>query len=510
VFLIEAFVMGLVVPAAPYGPASYYNYDRVAHNAFSGEAAGSTLPYGLSSWLDYQRVLEVTGLPIQFWRMLSGLAVTFFVVRGLDVFETIQKREVRTLQKERDHAQQAALDAQIAARQAAESWTEALVNISSRIAELEDVDRILLYIVESTRALFNADFMGLALVDGDTSLLELKYFAMAERVELVEIPTVIENPILLKVLAAKAAYNSKPSEPPLRLQGACIYNAQEPGSLTAVPLQMDSLPFGVMWAARFEHRTFSETDMIWLECLADQVVIAVKHGLMTSQIQSLSVIEERTRIGREMHDGLAQVLGYMNLQVQTLEAYLQQGKLDKLHVKLDQMRNAVNQAHADVREKILSLRTTLSNEKGLIPAVAEYLEEFGIQAQIVTHFHNGTEGDLKLASLAEVQLVCILQEALTNVRKHSQAENVSVAISRQEQGEDEFIQLVVVDDGEGFEEVAEKRSFGLSIMRERAQSFGGTLMVWSSTGEGTRVVCKIPCLRREGLKTSTIVEIDRS
>lgn len=509
VFLIEAFVMGLVVPAAPYGPASYYNYDRVAYNAFDSEAAGPTSPYGLSSWLDYQRVLEVTGLPIQFWRMVSGMAVTFFVVRGLDVFEAIQKRELRALQEERDHAQQATLDAQISARQAAESWTEALVNISSRIAELEDVDRILLYIVENTRRLFNADFMGLALVNGDSTQLELKYCASAERTEMVEGPLQVENAILLKVLSEKFPYHSQPSDPALHFRDSCFYSKLDPGSLAAVPLLMDYQPFGVMWAARYERQNFSETDMIWLECLADQVVIAVKHGLMTSQIQSLSIIEERARIGRDMHDGLAQVLGYMNLQVQTLEAYLQQGKLDRLHVKLDQMREAVSQAHADVREKILSLRTTLSNEKGLIPAVAEYLEEFGIQTQIVTHFYNETEGDLKLASLAEVQLVCILQEALTNVRKHAQAENVSVAISKQNQLDDESIRLVVLDDGEGFEEVTEKRSFGLQIMRERAQSVGGTLSVWSNPGEGTRVECKIPCLRREGLNPGPVMEMDK-
>jgi hypothetical protein len=80
-FLVEAFVVGLIVPAAPYGPASYYNYDRVVHNAFSGEQSLPVKAYGLTAWLDYERVLEVTNLPIEFWRMLSTFAVTFFVVR---------------------------------------------------------------------------------------------------------------------------------------------------------------------------------------------------------------------------------------------------------------------------------------------------------------------------------------------------------------------------------------------------------------------------------------------
>ena len=65
-FLMEAFVVGLVVPAAPYGPASYYNYDRVLTNAFSGESLTSNQPYSLMTWLDYNSVLQTTGLPIQF------------------------------------------------------------------------------------------------------------------------------------------------------------------------------------------------------------------------------------------------------------------------------------------------------------------------------------------------------------------------------------------------------------------------------------------------------------
>ncbi|HEX9029764.1 MAG TPA: histidine kinase, partial [Anaerolineales bacterium] len=418
----------------------------------------------------------------------------------LDVFETIQKRQVRELQEERDRAQQAAFSAQIAARQTAESWTDALVRISSQIAELEDVDRILLYIVESARQLLNADFMGLALVDNNLLRLTLKYYALSGRTELVTAPILVENPLILNILESVPACVSSPDEPAERLHGACFYTQEQANTLAAVRLSLDTQPIGALWVARFDSRAFSETDLIWLECLADQVVIAIKHGLMTAQLQTLSVTEERARIAREMHDGLAQVLGYLNIQVQTLEAFLQQGKLDKLQVQLEQMRDAVQQAHADVREDILSLRTTLSNEKGLVPAIEEYLVEFGIQTQIETHFSNRVEGDLNLASLAEVQLVCILQEALTNVRKHAQAQNVSVVVSQQGQADDQWILLMVMDDGIGFASAGQKRSFGLQTMSERAQSVKGALTIRSTPGEGTQVVCRIPCLVHERLQ----------
>jgi nitrate/nitrite-specific signal transduction histidine kinase len=239
--------------------------------------------------------------------------------------------------------------------------------------------------------------------------------------------------------------------------------------------------------------------------MADQVVIAIKHGLMTAQLQSLSVIEERTRIAREMHDGLAQVLGYLNLQVQTLEALLSQGKLDRLSVELKDMRESVQNAHADVRENILSLRTTLAHEKGLVPSVVDYLDEFSIQTGIDVQFTNRIGDELNISSIAEVQLVCVLQEALANVRKHARANQVKVFVTREKESEREYIELCILDDGIGFTLSPSKRSFGLQIMRERANSVHGELIVQSTPGEGTLVICRLPCLRAEKLENESAI-----
>src|ERR1700690_1015180 len=166
------------------------------------------------------------------------------------------------------------------------------------------------------------------------------------------------------------------------------------------------------------------------------------------------------------------------------------------------MRNEIRLAHADVRENILSLRTTLSNEKGLTSAINEYLQEFGIQTGIETQFENEVEGDLKLASVAEVQLVCILQEALANVRKHAKAGHVHVQIARKNRiGKDEgYIFMQITDDGIGFLTRTSKGRFGLQTMKERANSVHGTLVVQSVPGNGTVVECTFPCLVQEKLK----------
>jgi len=479
-FLFEAFVVGLIVPAAPYGPASYYNYDRVVHNAFAGEVASEFQPLGLTAWLDYERVLEATGLPIEFWRMLSAIAVTFFIVRGLGVVETMRKRQVKELQEERDAAQKATFESQIVARETAESWTEALVIISRRIVELDHVDDILRCIVENARSLLNSDFIGLALLNENNTNLELKCYSNELVAEMVHSPVVVENALILKTLRAASSYISQENESRDLLKGVTFF-AEKPANATAiVHLNLDNNPVGVLWMARSDEEIYSETDLIWLECLADQVVIAIQHGLMTSQLQSLSIVEERARIAREMHDGLAQFLGYLNLQVQTLKSLHAQDKRENFQAELEYMREAIQTAHADVRENILSLRTTLANEKGLVSATDEYLDEFSIQTGISTHFINELSDDLNLSSIAEVQLVCILREALTNVRKHAMANSVTVLLNRTIADSDEHIHMKVEDNGVGFKLTDSKRRFGLKTMRERAQSVRGSFNIHST------------------------------
>jgi signal transduction histidine kinase len=506
-FLFEAFVVGLIVPAAPYGPASYYNYDRVVFNAFSGEQANLYRPYGLTAWLDYAQVLNLTGFPIEFWRMLSAIAVTFFVVRGLDVFETFRRHQLELLQADRDRAQRAAFEAQLAARYTAENWTNALVSINRKIAELNSVDSVLLEIIENARCLLHADFIGLALMDGVYGGVELKCFGNDAGSRMATDSVRITNPLVLDSIQKGKPVFMQGSTQQDWLEGVSFFSKQPAQSAAVVCLNLDNQPIGALWIARNDALPYSETDLIYLECMADQAVIAIQHGLMTSQLQSFSIIEERTRIAREMHDGLAQVLGYLNLQVQTLDSLYRQDEQTRFRQELDNMRDAIRVAHADVRENILSLRTTLANEKGLYSAIHEYLNEFGIQNRIETRLVNKIQGDPRLSSVAEVQLVCILQEALTNVRKHSKANIVEVTIERN-QLPDDCIVMEVRDDGIGFEQKDSTRSFGLQTMRERAFSIGGKLLISSALGEGTRVEAIIPCLSPEGISPANHTNTD--
>ena len=188
--------------------------------------------------------------------MVSAMAVTGFVVRGLDVFQEIQKRMVESLQQERDRAKQAAFNAQIAARKTAENWTDTLVSISDQIAELENVDGILLYIIDRARDLLNADFMGLALIKGDFPNLTLKCYALPDQVEMVNKRVLIKNPLLLQLLNGQASFCSSPLELDENLRDACYYTDQSAGALAAAPLKMDAYTVGALWVPDSSARRF--------------------------------------------------------------------------------------------------------------------------------------------------------------------------------------------------------------------------------------------------------------
>jgi signal transduction histidine kinase len=198
-----------------------------------------------------------------------------------------------------------------------------------------------------------------------------------------------------------------------------------------------------------------------------------------------------------MHDSLAQVLGYVMTKAQAVQELLRRGQTDKASAQVAQLNDAARAAYADVREGILALRTSVGSERGLLDALQEFLDRWKEQSDVDAELHVCPEGTCleKLSPVAELQLLRIVQEALANVRKHADAKHVEVRISE----DTESIETVIADDGRGFDPDSPSRDgnepmphFGLSTMRERAESVGGTLRISSAPSAGTRVIVRLP------------------
>jgi PAS domain S-box-containing protein len=214
---------------------------------------------------------------------------------------------------------------------------------------------------------------------------------------------------------------------------------------------------------------------------------------LVQQQRVLAVLGERERLARELHDSMAQVLAYANAQAQAARELLAQGQIAQADAYLARLATAAQDAHVEAREYILGVQVGSSPERGFLQALDQYLQRFGQSSGLFTELivpqalWNGTfEPDV------EVQLLRIVQEALTNVRKHACAHLVRVTLAAQ----GEQAEIVVEDDGRGFDpahpSADDRPTFGLYVMRERAQEAGGTLRVLSSPGQGTQVIVQVP------------------
>ena len=210
------------------------------------------------------------------------------------------------------------------------------------------------------------------------------------------------------------------------------------------------------------------------------------------QQRSLAMLHEREQLARVLHDNLGQVFAFINVQGQTIHRLLSRGDLSTADEYIRRLLEVAREADVDIRESIVGLRATISKH-GLLPTLTQYLaryeKSYGIQTQLEGS-EPFTEGVFE--PLVEVQLVGILQEALTNVRKHARARSVRIAFAQ----EDGWARVSVHDDGQGFDpdvsSAGSEEHVGLRMMHERAEEVGGSLSLQSASGQGTELVVRVP------------------
>ncbi len=232
---------------------------------------------------------------------------------------------------------------------------------------------------------------------------------------------------------------------------------------------------------------FDQDDEEIVRLFSNQAAVAIQNAQLNEQVQALAVETERTRISREMHDGLAQILGYINTKTQAIEEFLVKKDLQSVEDHLKEMSESARQAYREVREGILALRTQLGSERGLSDALNEFISEFQHQLGRSTTVLREIPEVLNLTPLQEVQVLRIVQEALTNARKHARAKTVWVTLVQRDEG----LEIEVRDDGLGFNPLAVRRGewphLGLQTMQERAEAVGGTFEIESHPDQGTKV-----------------------
>ncbi len=208
------------------------------------------------------------------------------------------------------------------------------------------------------------------------------------------------------------------------------------------------------------------------------------------RIEREAIIEERRRMAREIHDGVAQSLGYLNLKTKQVSDSVSSQNTAKALTELDDIRKVVQDTYEDIRESIDQLSTEIRNLP-IIPALANYTKEFGDNNGIRVYF-DVPRAFPQLSPVAELQLLRITQEALTNIRRHALATEVEVKLEKTNQA----VEMLIKDNGQGFTlsdlEKPNPGYHGLNIIKERAEGLGGSLNIATAPGEGTEIRVSLP------------------
>lgn len=273
--------------------------------------------------------------------------------------------------------------------------------------------------------------------------------------------------------------------------------------MIAVPLQYRDKTLGV-YNLFVDNNDFADQEDIvgLLTSIGRHLGMAIDKARSDDEANRLSIMEERTRLAHELHDSLAQTLASLRFQVRVLDETLRQGQEPAVWYELEKIENNLDEAYAELRELITHFRAPIGKH-GLIPAVEHLVERFRNQSDI-SIFLQKEWNVLQLPPSIEVQALRIIQEALNNIRKHSQAHAVRVIMRSDVQGD---CRILIEDDGIGMTVQPEsdrtsEDHLGLSIMQERAKRIGGTVRIESEPGEGTRILLRFryPDVTPQGIK----------
>lgn len=267
-------------------------------------------------------------------------------------------------------------------------------------------------------------------------------------------------------------------------------------ALMVLPLKVSNQPaMGALIAGSRNEHSFSLHQRSIIQTLAGQLSLVLHNVNSFAGLEYKIIMEERSRLAREIHDGLAQTLGFLKLKMAQMKSFLDYEDYEQVRETLPDCYQAVSDAYLDARQSIDGLRISDSSKgvSGWLPQTVEEFEE-----------NSGLKVDLELMGEStelppevHAQLVRIVQEALNNIRKHAMAKHVWLSYCQD--GMDHIFEIR--DDGRGFDvdDIGKPSQHGLQGMRERTELIGGEFQVIGRPQEGTIVRIRFPMVVGENV-----------
>lgn len=282
-----------------------------------------------------------------------------------------------------------------------------------------------------------------------------------------------------------------------RLDIRVLNNCRKCGYATvaAIPIRSKDQVLGVMTLFFEQARILAPHELRLLEAIGLHLGVVIENLHLVEREKQMAVSEERDLLAQELHDSIAQSLAFLNLQSQMLQESLSKGEVERATNELALMREGIQESYDDVRELLVHFRIRVDQVE-LHEAIRSTLEKFEGQTGLLTSFVAAEDAPVPAAAHA-IQVLHILQEALSNVRKHASATGVEIVI-----GGGAELRISVRDDGRGFDpqRLADDGGshVGIGIMRERAHRIGARLEIDAAPGRGTCVTLVLPQGEQEG------------
>jgi signal transduction histidine kinase len=371
---------------------------------------------------------------------------------------------------------------------------EALDEATRAIAGVLSTERVLQLIVDSVRRLVGAEYAALGIVDTGRRLDPFITSGMsrAARDRIGSPPrgrgllgAILDggSPIRVDDITADPRRHGFPPNHPL-MRG-----------FLGVPISLRGRAIGNLYLTDKSRSdpvspgVFTPEDQRLVELFASHAGIAIENARLHEKEQQLAVLEERQRIGRDLHDGIIQSIYAVGLTLDDAYETIDEAP-SEAQAKIERAIESLNLTIRDIRNFIFGLQPEPFDQAGLVDALAAMAEEFRVNTMVEIGLDVTGSSDVELSADATLQLLHLTREALSNVARHARAHRAEV---RLDVG-DSMLEIAVVDDGVGFDPTARRGPghMGISNMRARAAELDAEFLVESAAGRGTRVLVRVP------------------
>ena len=361
---------------------------------------------------------------------------------------------------------------------------EAMSDAVLAIGGERSVERLLRRLVHTARELAGARYAALGLPDGEGNFAQFITAGMTDEEIAAMGPLPRTHGLLGAMLESDAPFRTEDVRRDPRFRGWWPSAHPQMSSFLGVPICSRGDVIGAFYLTDKEAApTFSDDDERLIAMLAAHAAIAIDNARLYERARELSVIEERNRLARDLHDSVVQKLFGIVLTAQSAATLLDRSA-DGARTEVERLQALAQEAIAELRSLVFQLRPAAIETEGLAAALAKHVDVLERVHRLPIAFEQ--TGDPRLRPGVDEELFKVAQEALHNALRHAQARQVRVRLDERP----DAVALSVADDGRGFDPDApalRSRSLGLTSMEERAHGLGGTLRIGSAPGAGTTI-----------------------